>query len=88
MPPVSLLPYVQVQPLNDKEMAVTTGVYVRSGLLGFVGNVRKCVCVCMCVHVCVYTCVCVCVCGEREREIPLCYRRREALCSFVVHWMD
>ena len=31
--------HVQVQPLNAKEVAVTTGVYVRSGLLGFVGNV-------------------------------------------------
>jgi acyl-CoA synthetase (AMP-forming)/AMP-acid ligase II len=28
----------RVQPLNEKEVAVTTGVYVRSGLLGFVGN--------------------------------------------------
>ena len=32
---------VQVQPLNEKEVAVTTGVYVRSGLLGFVGNVSS-----------------------------------------------
>ena len=29
----------QVQPLDDRETPVTTGVYVRSGLLGFVGNV-------------------------------------------------
>ena len=36
------LPYdVQVQPLNEKEVAVTTGMYVRSGLLGFVGNVSS-----------------------------------------------
>ncbi len=30
---------LQVQPLDEREMPVTTGVYVRSGLLGFVGNV-------------------------------------------------
>lgn len=37
--------HLQVQPLNEKEMAVTTGVYVRSGLLGFVGKV--CIRVCL-----------------------------------------
>ena len=29
---------LQVQPLDDRESPVTTGVYVRSGLLGFVGT--------------------------------------------------
>ena len=40
-PPPPLSSLHQVQPLNHKEMVVTTGVYIRSGLLGFVGNVRK-----------------------------------------------
>ena len=44
----------QVQPLNDKEMAVTTGVYVRSGLLGFVGNVNLYLC---CTYMCMYVCI-------------------------------
>ena len=52
--------HLQVQPLNEKEMAVTTGVYVRSGLLGFVGKVY------------IRTCAAQLASGERTFPVNYC----------------